>query len=78
MEGIEEYKEVVLNRFLNLPEEDKSVLRRVPETPIGDALGKLFPEMQGLFPRDVPVEQAPVQQPSMEQPQIKRAGLGSR
>lgn len=73
MEGIEEYKEVVLNRFLNLPEEDKSVLRRVPETPIGDALGKLFPEMQGLFPRDVPVEEAPVQQP-----QIKRAGLGSR
>lgn len=73
MEGIEEYKEVVLNRFLNLPEEDKSVLRRVPETPIGDALGKLFPEMQGLFPRDVPVEETPVQQP-----QMKRAGLGSR
>lgn len=78
MEQLEEYKQIVLDRFMSLSEDEKSVLGSLPGTPVGDALGKLFgpemgdlitPEPQGMMEEQpqVPVEQ-----------QMKRAGLGSR
>jgi len=82
MEQMEEYRQVVLDRFMELPDEEKSILTSLPGTPVGDILGKLIgPELgnlivddsveddtQGELPLDTFSEQAP----------IKRAGLGAR
>ena len=50
MEQIEEYKQIVMDRFMSLSDEEKSVLESLPGTAVGDALGKLFgPEMGDLL-----------------------------
>jgi len=82
MEQIEEYKQIVMDRFMSLSDEEKSVLGSLPGTAVGDALGKLFgPEMGDLITTDdegsdmqgeLPLEAAPMAN------QMKRAGLGAR
>ena len=82
MEQIEEYKQIVIDRFMSLSDEEKSVLESLPGTAVGDALGKLFgPEMGDLIVTDtegsdmqgeLPLEAAPMGN------QMKRAGLGAR
>lgn len=75
MDSIQDYKQIVAGRFMDLTEDEKVILGSLPGTPVGDALGKLFgPEMgdiMGAEPQE-PQPEVPMQQ------QMQRAGLGSR
>jgi hypothetical protein len=83
MDPIDSYKEEIASRFLALPEEEKQILKTLPDSPFASPLSKLLgPEMSEVFndmyPREV-VEETP--QPQPEAPvgqQMRRAGLGSR
>ena len=85
MDPITSYLEEIFSRYQSLPEEEKEVLKTIPNTPFAAPLDKIFgPEMgemfSVIFPREAPAEptvaSTPPQEP-MEQP-IRRAGLGSR
>lgn len=76
MEQIEEYKQIVMGRFMSLSDEEKSVLGSLPGTAVGDALGKLFgPEMGDLIATD---DEGSDTQAAPMASQMKRAGLGAR
>jgi hypothetical protein len=88
MEPLEEYRQVVMDRFMSLSDEEKSVIGSLPGTPVGDALGKLFgPEMGDLTGmREVigkDAEKSDMQgEPPLEatprSSQMNRVGLGAR
>jgi len=85
MDPIDGYLKEIFSRYNNLPENDKEVLKTLPDTPFASPLGKLLgPEMGELFSSIFPqeptqetmTETTPPQQ-QMEQP-VRRAGLGAR
>lgn len=81
MDPIDSYKEEIALRFRDLPEEEKEVLKTLPDSPYASPLGKLFgPEMADVFadfyPQEV-VEQAPQPQASVDQ-QMLNAGLSTQ
>ena len=85
MDPITSYLEEIFSRYQSLPEQEKEVLKTIPNTPFAAPLDKLFgPEMgemfSVIFPREAPVEptaEPTMPQESMEQP-MRRVGLGSR
>jgi len=83
MDPIDGYVQEVLSRYQSLPEEEKAVLKTIPDTPFAAPLGKLLgPEMGDLFSsilsQDAPEEQIVEPTTPQEQVQPRRMGLGSR
>lgn len=66
---LQEYKQVVAQRFMDLPEEEKEIMGTIQGTPVGEILGKILgPEMSDMsFEEPMPIDS-----------QMKRAGLGAR
>ena len=53
MEGLDEYKQVVYDRYTNLSEDERGLIDTVSDTPVGEVLTKLFgPEMGEVFAED--------------------------
>lgn len=75
---MEEYIQEVSERYLNLPEESKDILRSVKGTPVGEVLAEVLgPEVGGLMGqlRDpMPMEEPPVEEPMP----MARGGLVNR
>lgn len=78
MDPIDSYKEEIALRFQDLPEEEKEVLKTLPDSPFASPLSKLFgPEMADVFadfyPQEV-IPETPEPQISVEQ-QMQSSGL---
>ena len=58
---LDEYKNVVSERYMALSDEEKTILESIPDSPVGDVLGKLFgPEMADVIgdtPEEVPLDE---------------------
>jgi hypothetical protein len=75
---MEEYREIILGRFMDLPDEEKTILSNLPGTEVGNILGKLFgPELGGLIVDESIQDENQGELPLEEAP-MKRAGLGAR
>lgn len=65
MEGLEEYKKVVYNRYTSLDEEERDLIDTLGDTEIGNVLTKLFgPEMAEVFSGTDETQEEPVDQTS--------------
>jgi len=61
MEGLDEYKQVVYDRYTNLSEEERGIIDTVSDTPVGEVLTKLFgPEMGEVFAEDTGMQEEPM------------------
>ena len=83
MDPIDGYVEEVFSRYQSLPEQEKEVLKTIPDSPFAAPLGKLLgPEMGDLFSsilsQDTPEEQVVEPTTLQDQVQPRRMGLGSR
>ena len=58
---LDEYKNVVRQRYMELSDEEKTIVDDTANTPVGDILGKLFgPEMAEILadtPEEVPLDE---------------------
>ena len=53
MEGLDEYKQVVYDRYTNLNEDERGLIDTLADSPVGEVLTKLFgPEMGDVFAED--------------------------
>lgn len=70
--NLDEYKRVVSERYMALPEEEKAMLTELSNTPVGYVLGKLLgPEMGDV------VAQSNNPQPARDLDMQTRQGLGA-
>jgi len=61
MEGLDEYKQVVYDRYTNLNEDERGLIDTLAESPVGEVLTKLFgPEMGGVFAEDTDMQEEPM------------------
>ena len=49
MEGLDEYKQVVYDRYTNLNEDERGLIDTLSDTPVGEVLTKLFGPEMGEF-----------------------------
>jgi hypothetical protein len=73
---LQEYKQLVQERYTSLPEDEKVIMNSIAGTPVGDVLDKVFgPEMNDLSV-DEPIEEPSPMPQNTEQDQMQNMGLG--
>jgi len=73
---LQEYKQLVQERYTSLPEDEKAIMNSIAGTPVGDVLDKVFgPEMNDLSV-DEPMEEPSPMPQNTEQDQMQNMGLG--
>jgi len=74
---LKEYKQLVQERYMSLPEDEKVIMDSIAGTPVGDVLDKVFgPEMNDLGTNTQPIEETSPMPERTEQEQMKSMGLG--